>query len=204
MKYRTIKKPKMRCGSVCSCSLPVFTALFFLSGFAGFAQQNTVGSSLSPDQKKMILDQRVSYKARELKMDELVAEGVKLEMKQDYDMAIDKYLAAKKIADEILAVSSIPSFKMRSEQCASKIANAYFYWAQSLYKDAVKSASEQDYDRAIEKCRKAIEIYPDCKEKMEKIIEKNVKIKICNCFIPSEYKIVDDTVELWERVEKSL
>ncbi len=61
----------MRCGSVCSCSLPVFTALFFLSGFTGFAQQNTVGSSLSPNQKKLILDQRVSDNERELKMDEL-------------------------------------------------------------------------------------------------------------------------------------
>ncbi len=167
----------MRCGSVCSCSLPVFTALFFLSGFTGFAQQNTVGSSLSPDQKKMILDQRVSYKAREQKMDELVAEGVKLEMKQDYDMAIDKYLAAKKIADEVLQSSNLPIFKMRSEQCASKIANAYFYWAQNIYKEAVKSANEQDYDQAIDKCRKAIEIYPDCKEKMEKIIERYTLMK---------------------------
>ena len=61
----------MRCGSVCSCSLPVFTALFFLSGFTGFAQQNTVGSSLPPDQKKKTIDQCVSDNERELKMDEL-------------------------------------------------------------------------------------------------------------------------------------
>ena len=41
-------------------------------------------------------------------------------------------------------------------------------------------------------------------EDFEKVIEQNVKIKICNCFIPSEYKIIEDTPELWERVEKSL
>ncbi len=41
-------------------------------------------------------------------------------------------------------------------------------------------------------------------EDFEKVIEQNVKIKICNCFIPSEYKIVDDSPELWQRVEKSL
>ena len=162
----------MRCGSVRSWSVSVITMLLVLNSFTGPAQQKTTGPSLTPEQKNLIRDQRISFKEREQKIDQLVGEGVKLEMKQDYDMAIDKYLAAKKIADEILAVSSIPSFKMRSEQCASKIANAYFYWAQSLYKDAVKSASEQDYDRAIEKCRKAIEIYPDCKEKMEKIIER--------------------------------
>ena len=38
----------------------------------------------------------------------------------------------------------------------------------------------------------------------EKIVENNVKIKICNSFIPSAYKIVEDSPELWERVEKSL
>ena len=176
MKSRTIKKPKMRCGAVCSCSLPVITVLVFLSGFTGFAQQKT-GTSLSHEQRKLISDQRIFYQSREKEIDALVGEGVKLEMKQDYDMAIDKYLAAKKIADEVLASASIPSFKLRSEQCASKIANAYFYWAQNLYNDAVKSASEQDYDRAIEKCRKAIEIYPDCKEKMEKIIERYTLMK---------------------------
>ena len=114
----------MRCGAVCSCSLPVITVLVFLSGFTGFAQQKT-GTSLSPEQRKLISDQRIFYQSREKEIDALVGEGVKLEMKQDYDMAIDKYLAAKKIADEVLQSSNLPIFKMRSEQCASKIANAY-------------------------------------------------------------------------------
>lgn len=162
----------MRCGAVRRSSLHVITVLVFLSALTGFAQKKTVAAPLTPAQKDLIRDQRMSYKEREQKIDEIVGEGVKLEMKQEYDMAIDKYLAAKKIADEVLENSNMPVFKTRSDQCAAKIANAYFYWAQSLYKDAVKSANEQDYDRAIEKCRKAIEIYPDCKEKMEKIIER--------------------------------
>jgi len=41
-------------------------------------------------------------------------------------------------------------------------------------------------------------------EDFEKVIAQNVKIKICNSFIPSEYKIVEDTPELWAWVEKSL
>lgn len=41
-------------------------------------------------------------------------------------------------------------------------------------------------------------------EDFEKVIENNVKIKICNSFIPSRLKIVDDTPELWEWIEKSL
>ncbi len=41
-------------------------------------------------------------------------------------------------------------------------------------------------------------------EDFEKIVDNNVKIKICNCFIPSDYKIVDDAPSLWNWVEKSL
>lgn len=41
-------------------------------------------------------------------------------------------------------------------------------------------------------------------EDFEKVIAQNVKIRICNCFIPSEYKIVEDSPELWAWVEKSL
>ncbi len=41
-------------------------------------------------------------------------------------------------------------------------------------------------------------------DEFEELVRRNVKIKICNSFIPSTYKIVDDTPELWERVEKSL
>ncbi|MBQ6598784.1 MAG: tetratricopeptide repeat protein, partial [Lentisphaeria bacterium] len=173
MNNKTIKELKICCGSVRSFSLHVFAVLLFLSSLSGFAQQKKAETTLTPAQKKQILDQRSSYQEREKKIDELVTEGVKLEMKQDYDMAVDKYLDAKKIADEVLEASpNTPIFKIKSDNCASKIADAYFYWAQSYYKDAVKSANENDYDRAIDKCRKAIEIYPPCKEKMEKIIER--------------------------------
>lgn len=41
-------------------------------------------------------------------------------------------------------------------------------------------------------------------EDFEKVIENKVKIKICNCFIPSQYRIIEDSEELWERIEKSL
>lgn len=41
-------------------------------------------------------------------------------------------------------------------------------------------------------------------EEFEELVRQNVKIKICNCFIPSEYKIIDNAPELWEYIEKSL
>ncbi len=41
-------------------------------------------------------------------------------------------------------------------------------------------------------------------EDFEKVVSENVKVKICNSFIPSNLKIVEDKPELWERIEKSL
>ena len=169
-----IKNQKICSGSFLRCSLRVMTLLIFLTAWSGYAQKKAAEPVLNSAQKNLILDQRLSYKEREQKIDELVREGDGLEMKQDFDMAVDKYLAAKKLADEIV---NVQSFKTRSDNCASKIANAYFYWAQNIYNDAVKSANEQDYDSAIDKCRKAIEIYPACKEKMEKIIERYTLMK---------------------------
>ena len=174
MNDRMIKKQKICSGFFRSCSIRVTALLVFLGTWSGYAQKKAADSPLSSAQKGLILNQRMSYKEREQKIDELVREGVELELKKDFDMAVDKYLAAKKLADEIV---NVESFKVRSDKCASKVADAYFYWAQNIYNDAVKSASEQDYDSAIDKCRKAIEVYPACKEKMEKIIERYTLMK---------------------------
>ncbi len=40
-------------------------------------------------------------------------------------------------------------------------------------------------------------------EDFEKVIAQNVKIKTCNSFIPSEYKIVENSPELWAWIEKA-
>lgn len=40
-------------------------------------------------------------------------------------------------------------------------------------------------------------------EDFEKIIEKKIKIKIFNCFIPSAFKIIEDTPEMWEYIKKA-
>ena len=165
-------KEKMIAGNrPCLHSLPVCAVLFLTSSFCAFSQQKEpVQSGASKD--SLVAEQRLSYREREQRIDALVQEGIRLELKKDFDQAIDQYLAAKKIADDMFAATPMPAFKTKSDNCASKISNAYFYWARSIYEDALKSASETDYDRAIEKCRKAIEIYPPCKEKMEKIIER--------------------------------
>lgn len=41
-------------------------------------------------------------------------------------------------------------------------------------------------------------------EDFEKIVENQVKIKICNSFVPAEFKIVEDKPEMWAYIEKAL
>ena len=130
-------------------------------------------------------DRKNEFKNRELirlqgsekEIDSLVAEAVKCYQNNEFDKAIDLYLNAKKQLETLYKSSNLPRIKAKIDNCDLSISKAYYYWAQKIYFDAVKSANASDYEVAIEKCRKAIEIYPPCKEKMEKIIEKYELLK---------------------------
>ena len=125
-------------------------------------------------------DRKNEFKNRELirlqgsekEIDSLVAEAVKCYQNNEFDKAIDLYLNAKKQLETLYKTSNLPRIKTKIDNCDLSISKAYYYWAQKIYFDAVKSANASDYEVAIEKCKKAIEVYPPCKEKMEKIIEK--------------------------------
>ena len=179
MNVRLIQKTIKPGGSAGHRSIPVLTLLVLMGACCVFAQQPaaSAGSASAPKLNPLIRDQRLFYQEREKQIDDLVSQGTQLELKQNFDMAVDKYLEAKKIADDILKEHAVPSFKTRSDNCALKISNAYFYWAKSIYNEAVRSAKDKDFQRAIDKCRQAIEIYPPCKEKMEKIIEQYTRMK---------------------------
>ncbi len=121
--------------------------------------------------------ERLRLQGSEKEVDSLVAEAVKCYQKDEFDKAIDLYLKAKKQLEELYQTSNLPRIKAKIDNCDLSVSKAYYYWAQKIYFDAVKSANASEYDVAIEKCRKAIEIYPPCKEKMEKIIEKYQLLK---------------------------
>lgn len=40
-------------------------------------------------------------------------------------------------------------------------------------------------------------------EDFEEVVKKNIKINIFNCFVPSEFKIVEDTPQMWAYIEKA-
>ena len=122
----------------------------------------------------VIQQTRLAFQDKEKQIDELVLKGDKCELKKRFEEAIAHYNDAKKLAD---SEPQLEQFKSRSDKCSAKIADAYFYWAQDDYDEAVRSAAEQKYDDAINKLRLAIEKYPPCKEKIEKVIEKYTKLK---------------------------
>ena len=111
----------------------VLTAACFLLGCCVSAQETEASNANS--QTGLVKQTRLWYKDKEKQIDDLVREGVQFELKKEYQPAIDKYNEAKTIADSP-ELAAIETFKSRSDKCASKIANAYFYWAQAIYDEA--------------------------------------------------------------------
>ena len=135
------------------------------------ASQALSSAELSQRKNEFKNREFVRLQGSEKEIDRLVAEAVKFYQNDEFDKAIDLYLDAKGRLETLYRTSNLPRIKAKMDNCDLSISKAYYYWAQKIYFDAVKSAKVSDYDAAIEKCRKAIEIYPPCKEKMEKIIE---------------------------------
>lgn len=141
------------------------------------ASQALSSAELSERKNEFKNREFVRLQGSEKEIDRLVAEAVKFYQNDEFDKAIDLYLDAKGRLETLYRTSNLPRIKAKMDNCDLSISKAYYYWAQKIYFDAVKSAKVSDYDAAIEKCRKAIEIYPPCKEKMEKIIEKYELLK---------------------------
>ncbi|MBO4304503.1 MAG: hypothetical protein J6A21_07955 [Lentisphaeria bacterium] len=134
----------------------------------------------------------IMLKAAEKNIDDLVSRAVTEYRNGEFEKAIAMYLDAKKrllsLRSSILRLEGLGGEALDSKvaayreqkhikrldgkiaSCNVAISRAYYYWAQAIYFDAEKSASAADFDLAISTCRKAYEIYPACKEEMEKVI----------------------------------
>lgn len=141
----------------------------------------------------------VIFRTAEQDIDKLVASAVKDYRNSDFEKAIDKYLEARsrleKLLSEILrleglspekageqlqnfrGVKYVERLKGKIKSCNEAVSKSYYYWAQSIYFEAEKSANASDFELAIEKCNKAIEIYPSCKEEMLKVIARYEKLR---------------------------
>ncbi len=92
-----------------------------------------------------------------------------------YKKAIDLYLKARNIL--LKAGAKDAETKAKIESCQQAISQCYFYWAEKLYFDAQASADVKQFDQAIDNCRKAAEMWPPEKKRMEEAIARFEKMK---------------------------
>lgn len=96
--------------------------------------------------------------------------------KGDYQAAIDQYLEAVKILRE-LSDGGSTLFKKKLSDCRDQIAQSYFYMSENIADQAEELSLAEDYDKAIELCKKAAEVYPASKAKMDAKIAQYEKEK---------------------------
>lgn len=128
------------------------------------------GSGSDDPARKIRTRERIRLQNQEMEIDRKVARALKFRQTGEYDKAVDLYLEARKDLEQFYAVHKLDRIKKKIVSCTEAVARIYFSWAQKLYFEAEKLAEESKYNEAIDKCRKAIELHPASKEKLEKII----------------------------------
>jgi len=88
-----------------------------------------------------------------------------------YKKAIDQYLVAVKILKTI-GIGNNNSFKKEIKYCEEQVYQCYYYWAMDVVAKVEKKSFSKDYTEAIRLCKKAAEIYPPYKKKMDEKIKK--------------------------------
>lgn len=101
--------------------------------------------------------------------DESVKKGNNAFQKSEFKEAIDHYLNAVSNLRKCSQSSEVINKKI--ESCDKSIAQAYMYWSEKVVDEAEKLSQAKMYDQAIKQCKKAIEIYPPCRKRMEEFIK---------------------------------
>lgn len=107
------------------------------------------------------------------KADAFVREAGKAYQSGAYQKAVDLYLKTIAILKKL---PENPSVLRKTENCRQAISACYYYWAEKLYFDAQASTDAKQYEQAIDLCRKAMEIWPASKNKMEEMIARISKL----------------------------
>ncbi len=178
------------------------TSFLLLVAASAFAQQTAPPPTGAPSNNgnsapSEVTQSKTVFKSKEVillqsvekKIDQTVADAVQAYQKDEFDKAIDLYLDAKKRLETLYESHPLPRLRTKIDNCTLAISKAYYYWAQKIYFEAEKSAKAADFDQAIDKCEKAIRIYPPCKEKMEKII--------------AQYRLMKENAQVKEKVAEA-
>ena len=115
----------------------------------------------------------------------------------EFQKSAAKYLEAiNTLSDADPAVVAPDYVASQIELAKKNLANVYYCWSQSLFLQAEKSANIGSYDDAIDKCQKAMEIYPPSKPQMEEAIDRYTKMKEAAAFrTETSYSRIDPDAE---------
>lgn len=123
------------------------------------------------------------------KADESAREAAKAYQGGAYQQAVDLYMRTIKILEKL---ADDPVSLQKIENCKQAISRCYYYWAEKLYFDAQASADAKQYEQAISYCKKAAEIWPSAKKRMDDMIARFTKLKTAAEF---QAQVAPDSVD---------
>lgn len=140
---------------------------------------------LDPALQKLLRDERVKRDDLDLNARAKRDLGREYVKQGYYEKAINEFVSALELWKKCDGGGSVMSARYKNdiESMQKEIADTYRIWAQSLYDKAAKlvrlleadqptAAKIDNVRKAIDFCKKAMEMYPPCKDAMEKEIEK--------------------------------
>lgn len=140
---------------------------------------------LDPALQKLLRDERVKRDDLDLNARAKRDLGREYVKQGYYEKAINEFVSALDLWKKCDGGGSVMSARYKNdiESMQKEIADTYRIWAQSLYDKAAKlvrlleadqptAAKIDNVRKAIGFCKKAMEMYPPCKDAMEKEIEK--------------------------------
>ncbi|MCF6176162.1 MAG: hypothetical protein L3J71_10385 [Victivallaceae bacterium] len=119
--------------------------------------------------KENINEEIVSHQEIESKANVMVKAANKAYFSKKYKNAVSKYLQAIELLKSASTGES-DYFTQKIAICKEQIYRSYYYWARNTAMTADKLSQAKQFNKAIDMCRKAIEIYPPCKKRMEERI----------------------------------
>ena len=114
---------------------------------------------------------RLTEKQKEDKANKIVVKAKDFFVNGQYKQAIDNYLSAIEIFKKI-GIGETSAFDKQIKYCQEQIYQCYYYWAMDIVAKVEKKSFGKNYAEAIKLCRKAAEIYPPCKAKMDAKIKR--------------------------------
>ncbi len=105
---------------------------------------------------------------------EMVEKARTLFLEDKYEEARDAYIKAKQILESL---NGEKKFNSRISAIDEALTSVYYYWADSIARQAEELSNEKQFDEAIAKCEEAKKISPSLKRKLDDRIEKYMKLK---------------------------